>query len=107
LDTFTNGGQLVDLSTWYAGRDKVQHVVCGLLLARVLHHLAPWPVVFLLVFLLAVAWELFERHRYEAWVKLVRGHHYVDAPPFPKFADNFSWRDVVAGLAGALLAVPL
>lgn len=110
-DTFANGGQLVDTDRWYAGRDKVQHFVAGMLLARLLRHILPWPWVFALVLLAALLWEMFEEIRYRRWRAAVRRwiseRPTDDAPPLPRFADPFSWRDVVATVAGAGAAVAL
>jgi hypothetical protein len=95
-DTFANGGDLVDTDGPWAGRDKVQHLVLGGLLWFVLWgvRIPLGPRVVLMV-AAVVLWECIELARYLAWQ--AKG-----APrPWPLVTDKFSWRDCVAGLAGA------
>jgi len=109
-DSFRTGGQLVDQATWYAGRDKVQHAVCGFVLATAWRRagLSRW-LTLLLVLVAAVAWEVAELLRYLEWERRMHAMTAVDmlAAPWPPFTDQFSWRDIVATMAGALLAVVL
>jgi hypothetical protein len=92
------GGELVDLCTPVAGRDKVQHLVLGAGAWLVLWALG-LPLVPRAAILvgLCVLWELVELARLWRWRRAGA------VPPWPFAADAFSWRDVVAGLAGAVL----
>ena len=96
------GGDLVDQGTPFAGRDKVQHLVAGILLARVaLRWLGLGPLAVIGgVAITAVLWECVELARYLAWKRRGLG-------PWPAAADRMSWRDVVTTTIGALLAVAL
>jgi hypothetical protein len=97
------GGELVDQATPFAGRDKVQHVVIGALLALLLARWATLGTIPVLgvVLILSGAWEAVELLRYRHWQAAGA------PPPWPFAADRMSWRDVVAALAGALLALLL
>jgi len=109
-DSFRTGGQLVDQATWYAGRDKVQHAVCGFILATVCRRAGLSQRATLVVVLVAaIAWEVAELLRYLEWERRMHAMTAVDmlAAPWPPFTDQFSWRDIVATMAGALLAVVL
>lgn len=121
-DTFRNGGELVDLGTWYAGRDKIQHAIAGFVLAVVCRRVGFGRLAALVVVLfLACLWGAFEDFRYRRWRAAIRVWRYTAglewmarygttrplAPPSrPRFCDEFSWRDIVATLAGALVALP-
>ena len=95
------GGDLVDTGTPFAGRDKVQHLAAGALLALVLARWTPFGALLALGVVLAVsvAWEAVELLRYRHWQAAGA------RAPWPFAADRMSWRDVVAALAGALLAL--
>jgi hypothetical protein len=98
------GGDLVDLNTPAAGRDKVQHLVAGGLLALLLVRwtpLGPWAAL-VGVLLVASAWEVVELVRYRRWRRAVEAGA---GSPWPFAADRMSWRDVVATVGGAALAV--
>lgn len=114
-DTFKNGGELVDLGMWYAGRDKMQHAVSGFVLGAAGRRLGFGRLQALtLVLIAAIGMEMFEQLRYWRWrAAVVRWYRnktgiaaLQDAPPRPLFCDTFSWRDILATLAGALLAMP-
>lgn len=100
MDTFRNGGILVDTTKWYAGRDKVQHVLCALLATRALLHWTPlsWWWVAIIVTLGGCVIETIEDVRYQFWV-LEGGN---EQPPF---CDRASWRDLVANTGGILLGL--
>lgn len=104
-DSFRTGGQLVDQATWYAGRDKVQHAVAGFVIASLCRRagLSRW-LTLLVVLLAAVAWEVFELVRFIRWYRTLLAWP-QPRPVWPPFTDQFSWRDVVATVAGALPAV--
>lgn len=107
-DSFRTGGQLVDQATWYAGRDKVQHAVCGFILATVCRRAGLSRRLTLLVVLVAaVACEVFELVRYLRWERRMHAMTAINmlAAPWPPFTDQFSWRDIVATVAGVLPAV--
>lgn len=95
------GGDLVDVATPFAMRDKVFHFLAGVLLqllferwAPVLSHPVAWGLAVIAV---ALAWEILELLRWLAWRR--RG-----AGEWPLAADRVSWRDVVATIAGAVAA---
>lgn len=104
-DTFRDGGDLVDTDGLTAGRDKVVHFVCGGILWFVMWGLAPLFALagvdlglrhrIILMLFFVTAWECFELARYLRWNSGGR------RGPWPWACDQFSWRDIVAGLAGA------
>lgn len=98
------GGDLSDPETSFAARDKVQHLAAGALLALLLARWTPLGalVVLLVVLGLAAAWEAVELVRYRRWQ---RRREAGWETPWPFAADKLSWRDVVATLAGAALAL--
>lgn len=97
-DTFTKGGDLTDTDTVFAGRDKVVHAVLGGLLWFALWgFVVPLPSRVVVMGCAVVAWEFLELVRFALWV--ARGQ----LGPWPLACDRFSWRDILAGLAGALL----
>jgi hypothetical protein len=97
-DTFDHGGDLTDTDTPFAARDKVAHLVLGGVIWFALWGLRiPIGPRAMIMFALTIAWELLELARFIRWQN-------AGAPaPWPLACDRFSWRDVVAGLAGALL----
>jgi hypothetical protein len=106
-DTFRDGGDLVDVDGLTAGRDKVVHFVCGGMLWFAMWGMAPLfglagvdlslRARILLMLFFVTAWECFELARYLQWSSRGRPQ------PWPWACDQFSWRDIVAGLAGAAL----
>ena len=90
-DTFKAGGDLVDTDKFYAGRDKVQHFILGMILFCILRLFVPLATgsLFVLVLCLGILWELFE--------------YYNLLHNSATFADRVSWRDVVADMAGAVV----
>lgn len=95
------GGDLVDQATPIAARDKVQHLVAGLLLALLLRRwttleeIAGGLMILLVVAAVAVLWEAFEGLRY------LQYRHTVFA------ADEPDGVDVLVTIAGAALALLL
>ena len=97
------GGDLVDTMTPAAGRDKVQHAVLGAFLFLLLSRWTTLsdPLALAGVAVVAAAWEVAEFTRYRRWQS-------AGAPsPWPFAADLMSWRDVVATVAGATLALAI
>lgn len=97
------GGDLVDAATPFASRDKIQHLVAGALLALLLARWTTLGAIPVLgaVLVLAAAWEILELIRYRHW-QAAGG-----TGPWPFAADRMSWRDLVATVAGAVLALLL
>jgi len=85
----------------FQSEDKAVHLLLGMLLAILVRHYvwAGWQTgIFAIVVL---GWEVFEFLRWRAWQAKA-------APaPRPWACDLLSWRDVVAGCAGGLLAAVL
>lgn len=129
-DTCARGGDLVDRGGPLAGRDKVQHGVgfagWWLLLALLPTGL-PWFVVRLGLWLkaaigvevlegwrLARWWAMTDPWRRRGWIWSWRSWAWAnnqttivgeDIPPRPPaFADRPSWRDLVADVAGLVVA---
>ena len=97
-DSFRGGGDLTDTDTVFAGRDKVVHAVMGGAVWFVFWGLAiDWWNRTVLFLACVVVWEIFELVRFIAW------HRAGQNGPWPMAADRFSWRDCVAGCAGAVL----
>lgn len=97
-DTFVNGGDLVDSAYWFAGRDKVQHVICELLGVLLLQRFLGALLALCVGILAGLAVEVVEHVRYYRLVTLAT----QPQPTPPLFCDRFSWRDLVADLVGAL-----
>lgn len=99
-DTFRNGGDLTDTDGPFAGRDKVVHLVLVGVLWLLLwgFRVPPFPARILLTVTAVLGWECFELVRYALWD--ARGR----PAPWPMACDRFSWRDCVAGFAGAACA---
>jgi hypothetical protein len=92
-DTFVNGGQLVDTEFWFAGRDKVQHIICAILLMLLL----PFSLLInaLILFIGGVCLEVVEYTRFKKF-----GYTRL-------FCDKISWRDIVANSVGISLGILL
>ena len=90
-DTFRNGGDLVDTESWYAGRDKVQHIICAIFLMLLL----PFSLFINALFILfgGILLEIVEyvRYRKYGWTR--------------QLSDKMSWRDVVANMVGAGIGI--
>lgn len=84
------GGDYVDLTTPFGARDKVLHFICGALLFAAVDRDGPACLAGLCVLVGGLTIELLEADR------LARGKTF--------FADDPSWRDLVANLAGAAVA---
>jgi hypothetical protein len=92
-DTFHNGGDLVDTEYWFAGRDKVQHIVCAIFLMLLLPFV--WWINALGVFVGGVLLEVIEYMRFKRY-----GYSRL-------LCDKISWRDVVANGVGIVLGILL
>ena len=94
-------GFRIDTDRWYAGKDKVQHVIA---FAGLWLFLSPFPIsapVALLIWeAVSVGVELVEWYRFDQWVQ-----KFGALTPWPAFADRPSWRDLIANHAGLALAV--
>ena len=82
----------------FAGRDKVQHFMIGLILAVLLHRFGSLTTL-VIVLGLSIVWEIVELVRYILWRKAVEKDPNI---PWPFAADQFSWRDILATVVGAL-----
>lgn len=102
-DHFVGGGDLVDTRAWYAGRDKVQHIVAAAALAGALRHLLHVDLAGTagLVLGAGLAIECVEHWRYYWWATRGAGR------TFPVLCDRFSWRDLVADAVGLGLGLLL
>lgn len=99
-DSFARGGTLVDTDRWYAGRDKVQHVIVFAALWLVLAPLPiPEPLKLAIWETVSCGFEVWEWYRFDRWVQ-----RFGAITPWPAFADRPSWRDLIANHAGLVLA---
>lgn len=89
------GGDLVDAKTTFVMRDKIAHFIFAGWLQLALErwmHIEELLLTLLIILAVGVGVELLELIRYllYGWTKIL--------------SDRFSWRDLVANLAGGLLA---
>ena len=92
-DTFHNMGDLVDIESWYAGRDKIQHIICAIFLMLLL----PFSIFInsLIILFGGIVLEIIEYVRYNLY-----GYSKI-------LCDKMSWRDIVANITGMLLGILL